>query len=196
MLQSIPLNLSNVHQVFHEPLFRQRYQTLLESDQVAYHEESFLWLFAVVVALGAKYEARATTASVQRTALEKLSLDLLAQVEARFLNLIGCATLEAVQICILVGSCLLFSGRPNVGLGISAAGVKIAQVINLHREKRWTDSSAAVRETKRRTWWALEVYDKYGFSPSMHGWKLMVTDTPPLHLDDPVQLTTPTVASI
>ncbi|CEJ87377.1 hypothetical protein VHEMI04396 [[Torrubiella] hemipterigena] len=147
--------------VFHEPLFRQRYQALLESDQVAYHEENFLWLFAVVVALGAKYEARATTVSVQRVALEKLSLDLLAQVEARFLNLIGCATLEAVQICILVGSCLLFSGRPNVGLGISAAGVKIAQVINLHREKRWTDSSAAVLETKRRTWWALEVYDKY-----------------------------------
>lgn len=124
-----------------------------------YHEENFLWLFAVVVALGAKYEAK-SAAPDERDTLQRLSRDLLAQVEARFLHLIGCATLEAVQICILVGSCLLFSGRPNVGLGISAAGVKIAQVINLHREKRWTDPSEAVRETKRRTWWALEVYDK------------------------------------
>lgn len=93
--------------------------------------------------------------------LERLNADLLERAEAQFLRLIGCATLEAVQICILLGSYLLFSGRPNVGMGISGAGIKIAQVISLHRESKWRDVSPAVRETKRRTWWALEVFDKY-----------------------------------
>lgn len=92
--------------------------------------------------------------------MKKLSTDIMGQIEAKFLQFMGCATLEAVQISVLLGSFLLFNGRPNVGLAISAAGVKIAQVINLHRESLWPDCSAVEREARRRTWWTLEVFDK------------------------------------
>ncbi len=92
--------------------------------------------------------------------MKKLSTDIMGQIEAKFLQFMGCATLEAVQISVLLGSFLLFNGRPNVGLAISAAGVKIAQVINLHRESLWPDCPAVKREARRRTWWTLEVFDK------------------------------------
>lgn len=114
-----------------------------------------------MISLGAHYSSLASTPRFPGLNLKQLSVDLMAQVELRFLQLIGCATLEAVQICVLLGSYFLFNSRPNVGLGISGSGVKIAQVISLHRESTWRDKSAAVRETKRRTWWALEVFDKY-----------------------------------
>ncbi|TQV98545.1 C6 transcription factor [Cordyceps javanica] len=147
--------------MFEESRFRERYSRLLESSHVAYHEENVLWLTMLVVALGAHYASLAEGPAQSRTELKKLSTDIMGQVEVRFLQFMGCATLEAVQISVLLGSFLLFNGRPNVGLAISAAGVKIAQVINLHRENLWRDCSAKEKETRRRTWWTLEVFDKY-----------------------------------
>ncbi|OAA40237.1 Transcription factor [Cordyceps fumosorosea ARSEF 2679] len=146
--------------VFHEQLFRERFAKLLGSSHVAYHEENFLWLCMLVVALGAHYTSISQAHTPSQLELRQLTACIIMQIETRFLQFLGCATLEAVQISILMGSFLLFSGRPNVGLGISAAGVKIAQVINLHRENLWRDCSAAETETRRRTWWALEVFDK------------------------------------
>lgn len=146
--------------MFEESLFRQRYSQLLQSTHVLYHEENFLWLTMLVVSLGAHYKSLCQAPGTAQTELKKLSTDIMGRIEAGFLKFLGCATLESVQISVLLGSFLLFNGRPNVGLGISAAGVKIAQVINLHRENLWRDCSAVEREARRRTWWTLEVFDK------------------------------------
>ncbi|OAA81762.1 Transcription factor [Akanthomyces lecanii RCEF 1005] len=147
--------------LFEETLFRERYSQLLESSHVVYYEENFLWLTMLVIALGAHYTSLCQAPGQSRTEMKKLSTDIMGQIEAKFLQFMGCATLEAVQISVLLGSFLLFNGRPNVGLAISAAGVKIAQVINLHRESLWPDCPAVEREARRRTWWTLEVFDKY-----------------------------------
>ncbi|EGX91348.1 C6 transcription factor, putative [Cordyceps militaris CM01] len=147
--------------MFEESLFRERYSRLLQSSHVAYHEENFLGLTMLVIALGAHYSSLAEGSSQSVKELKKLSTDIIGHLEAKFLQFMGCATLEAVQISVLLGSFLLFNGRPNVGLAISAAGVKIAQVINLHRENLWKDCSAVESEARRRTWWTLEVFDKY-----------------------------------
>ncbi|KAM3460709.1 hypothetical protein BB8028_0002g15170 [Beauveria bassiana] len=144
-----------------ESLFRERYSLLLESSHVVHHEENYLWLTMIVVALGAHYSSLSEAPGQSQADLKKLATDIMGQIEAKFLELMGCATLEAVQISVLLGSFLLFNGRPNIGLAISAAGVKIAQVINLHRESLWRDCSAVEREARRRTWWTLEVFDKY-----------------------------------
>lgn len=114
----------------------------------------------LVVALGAHYTSLSQTPLSSDSDLKRMSVEIMAQIESRFLQFMGCATVEAVQISILLGSYLLFSGKPNVGMAVSGAGVKIAQVINLHRENLWRDCSPAEKETRRRTWWALEVYDK------------------------------------
>ncbi|EEY19045.1 conserved hypothetical protein [Verticillium alfalfae VaMs.102] len=143
--------------VFHEDAFRRRFRDLLRRDQIAYRDSNFRWLCLLVVALGAHYAAPQTTHSLYG----QLSRDLIAVVEARFLQILNCSTLETVQICILLGSFFLFNERPNTGLGISGSGVKIAQVIGLHRESLWKETSDVVREERRRTWWTLEVFDKY-----------------------------------
>lgn len=116
----------------------------------------------LVIALGAHYLALAPSPNQNQNAVnyQKLSKDLLANIEIRFLQIISSSTLETVQICILLGSFLLFNGRPNAGLGISGSGVKIAQVVGLHHESLWKEVSPAKREERRRTWWALEVFDK------------------------------------
>lgn len=114
----------------------------------------------LVIALGAHYSALAPSTKQNAANYRQLSKDLLSNIEARFLQIVSCSTLETVQICILLGSFLLFNGRPNAGLGISGSGVKIAQVIGLHRESLWKERSPVEREERRRTWWALEVFDK------------------------------------
>lgn len=115
----------------------------------------------LVTGLGAHYSSLSPSADYDGPDLQNLSATLLTSIEFRFLQLIGCPTLETVQICVLLGSYYLFNGRPNTALGIIGSGVKIAQVIGLHRESLWKDTSEAVKETKRRTWWTLEVFDKY-----------------------------------
>jgi hypothetical protein len=114
----------------------------------------------LVIALGAHYSALSPSPKQHTVNYRKLSKELLAKIEIRFLQIISSSTLETVQICILLGSFLLFNGRPNAGLGISGSGVKIAQVMGLHRERLWKELSPAKREERRRTWWALEVFDK------------------------------------
>lgn len=118
--------------------------------------------------------------------MQQLSKDLLNHVEHRFVNIIGSADEEAVQICILMGSYFLFNGRPNAGLGILGSGIKIAQVLRLHRENLTAEPTDAFWETRRRSWWALEVFDKY--APELtRSWEWIanrgtILDTPPSHL--------------
>lgn len=136
------------------------YANLVASEQVSYHEENFLWLSMLVVGLGAHYSSISPSAEQTDLNLQQLSQTLLTSIELRYLQIIGCSTLEAVQICVLLGSFHLFNGRPNAALGILGSGVKIAQIIGLHRESMWRGVSSVAREVRRRTWWALEVFDK------------------------------------
>ncbi len=147
-------------QVFHEDSFRSRYSEMVEYGQITRQDDNFVWLCALVIALGSHYLALSPLAGGQVTYYQQLSKDLLVAIEQRFLQIVGCSTLESVQICVLLGSFLLFNGRPNAGLGISGSGVKIAQVIGLHRESLWKSTHETLREEKRRTWWTLEVFDK------------------------------------
>lgn len=121
---------------------------------------NFLWLVLLVFSLGAHYLSFTGSLGEDRHSLQRLSESLLAQIEYRFLPIIGSPDVEAVQICVLMGSFHLFNGRPTVGLGILGSGIKIAQVIGLHRESMWQGASDTIRESRRRSWWALEVADK------------------------------------
>lgn len=146
---------------FHEGEFRQRYEILMTSGQVVGRDDNFLWLSLLVIALGAHYLSLSQSPEEDCRDLLSLSGKLLSEIEYRFLRIIGLPNVEAVQICILLGSFHLFNGRPAVGMGILGSGIKIAQVIGLHRESMWHNVSEVAQETRRRTWWALEVFDKY-----------------------------------
>lgn len=121
---------------------------------------NFLWLLLLVLGLGAHYSSFTGSLGERQQNLQDLSKRLLAEIEYKFLPIIGSPNVEAVQICVLMGSFHLFNGRPTVGLGVLGSGIKIAQVIGLHRESMWQGVSDVARETRRRSWWALEVADK------------------------------------
>ncbi|KAE8140538.1 fungal-specific transcription factor domain-containing protein [Aspergillus pseudotamarii] len=141
--------------------FRQRYESLIDSVHVAGPDTNFLWLVLLVLALGAHYSSLREPFDGHGQNLSVLSEKLLTQIEYRFLQIIGCPNVEAVQVCVLLGSFHLFNGRPTVGMGVLGGGIKIAQVIGLHRESMWPNLSEVARESRRRSWWALEVFDKY-----------------------------------
>ncbi|KAH7165027.1 fungal-specific transcription factor domain-containing protein [Fusarium sp. MPI-SDFR-AT-0072] len=146
--------------VFHEYAFRHRYTEMLQQRQIKYQDTTFYWTWLLVVALGAHYAALKDPDDQMSPQYRQLSQDLIAVIETKFLQIVGCQTVETVQICILLGS-FIFYTRPTTGLGICGMGVKIAQVIGLHRESFWKEASQLAREVKRRTWWTLEVFDKY-----------------------------------
>ncbi|KAE8378968.1 fungal-specific transcription factor domain-containing protein [Aspergillus bertholletiae] len=147
--------------VFHEGSFRQRYDKLIASVHVTGPDNNFLWLVSLVLALGAHYSSLPDSLTDHHQSLSVLSEQLLTQIEYRFLQIIGCPNVEAVQVCVLLGSFHLFNGRPTVGMGVLGSGIKIAQVIGLHRESMWHNLSDVAQESRRRSWWALEVFDKY-----------------------------------
>ncbi|OGM48681.1 hypothetical protein ABOM_001969 [Aspergillus bombycis] len=147
--------------VFHEGSFRHRYESLIASVHVAAPDNNFLWLVLLVLGLGAHYSSLSEPFNEHCQSLSVLSEKLLTQIEYRFLQIIGCPNVEAVQVCVLLGSFHLFNGRPTVGMGVLGSGIKIAQVIGLHRESMWHNLSEVGRESRRRSWWALEVFDKY-----------------------------------
>ncbi|KAK6835684.1 hypothetical protein RU639_001983 [Aspergillus parasiticus] len=148
--------------VFHEEQFRRRYVNLMISTQGAGPvDNNFLWLALLALGLGAHYASLDVSAGQDEALLRRLSETLLTQIENRFCRIISSPNVEAVQVCILLGSYHLFNGRPTVGIGILGSGVKIAQIMGLHRESMWKGISGINRELRRRAWWALEVFDKY-----------------------------------
>jgi hypothetical protein len=124
-------------------------------------DNNFLWLVLLALGLGAHYSSLDASAGQNEALLRRLSETLLTRVEHRFCRIICSPDVEAVQVCILLGSYHLFNGRPTVGIGILGSGVKIAQIMGLHRESMWKGISGINKELRRRAWWALEVFDKY-----------------------------------
>ncbi|OOQ86591.1 putative Zn(II)2Cys6 transcription factor [Penicillium brasilianum] len=148
--------------VFHEEDFRQRYEELMTSTHVSSLEDNNnLWITLLVLGLGAHYSSLGRREPHGRSHMQQLSKDILGRVEQQFLRIISSADEEAVQICVLLGSFYLFNGRPTAGLGILGSGIKIAQVLRLHREGTILGISPARLESRRRSWLALEVFDKY-----------------------------------
>lgn len=147
-------------QVFHEEYYRQRFKSLLTYTHGVV-DNNFLWLASLVLGLGAHYFSLGRSPGEEEPSLQRFAETILARVEHKFCCIIGSPNVEAIQVCILLGSFHLFNGRPTVGLGILGSGIKIAQIMGLHRELMWKDISGIHRELRRRSWWALEVFDKY-----------------------------------
>ncbi|KLO95481.1 uncharacterized protein LW93_8021 [Fusarium fujikuroi] len=129
--------------VFHEDTFRSRYAEMLQQTQIKYQDTTFFWTWLLVLALGAHYAALRDPDDQMSPQYRQLSRDLTSVIETRFLQIIGCQTVETVQICILLGS-FIFYTRPTTGLGICGMGVKIAQVIGLHPNRDVFNRYAAV----------------------------------------------------
>ena len=113
--------------------------------------------------MSALYLSRSDQREIDSDILVSISKQALRHTEQVFLGLTAHPDIAVVQISILLGSFCLFSGRRNTGFAVLGSGVKIAQVLTLHRDFKPSPSGKGpVVRNVQYVWWALEIFDKYG----------------------------------
>ncbi|KAJ5723441.1 hypothetical protein N7488_001476 [Penicillium malachiteum] len=124
--------------------------------------KSKLLLILLVLSLGAHYttDDRVKTHSPTFD-LEKFRERSIAKVEEQLLNLLDGSDVESVQVCVLLGSFYLYHGRPNLAYVVLGAGIRCSQIMGLYKESSWRGVSEMEKEERRRTFWALFVFDRF-----------------------------------
>ncbi|KAJ8112241.1 hypothetical protein OPT61_g5351 [Boeremia exigua] len=143
-----------------QSIFRMRCERIFTVGVVPQGEENFARLIVLVLAISAFYDSLEQPAP-SSTVNKDLAPTLLRQTEQSFLDIINVPGIEAIQICTILGSFHLFNGRPNSGFGILGSAIKLAQNLGMHRQGLFRGSSDYEVKSWTRSWWALEVFDKY-----------------------------------
>ncbi|EXJ85040.1 hypothetical protein A1O3_05715 [Capronia epimyces CBS 606.96] len=148
--------------VFHEPTLRTTYEALMASRSCPRSRSNHAIFILLILSLGAHYapeeEVRQKFPSFNLRTFQRISLK---RVEDSLHTLYDAAELESVQVCALLGSFYMYHGRPNLGFAILGAGLGCAQVLSLHKESSWRWLSEIAKEERRRTFWALFVFDRF-----------------------------------
>lgn len=148
-------------QVLDEQLFRDKTSELLATDYASSRDRNLIMLMSLVWGLGAHYLWTDPTVRESMPILDYIRKEAIQAVDAGFLRVIARPDLAAVQIAILLGSFYLFNGSPYLGFGILGSGVKCAQAIGLHRQKRHPALASVAEQDPCRIWWQLEIFDKH-----------------------------------
>jgi hypothetical protein len=146
--------------VFHEATFRRQYESNLMG--CGYNDsKSRLLLILLVLSLGAHYTTDERFKSHCTTFdLERFRKQSLAKLEEHLLSLLDTSNVQSVQVCVLLGSFYLYHGRPNLAYVILGAVIRCSQIIGLDNESSWRGVSEMDKEERRRTFWALYVFDR------------------------------------
>ncbi|KAF7589717.1 hypothetical protein BBP40_003915 [Aspergillus hancockii] len=148
--------------VFHEPTLRRQYENILTGHRCRKSNSKQLTLILLVLSLGARYTTEERVrAYCPMFDLDKFRNRSLAKVEERLLELLDGSDVESVQVCVLLGSFYLYHGRPNLAFVILGAGIRCSQIMGLYKESSWRDVSEVDKEERRRTFWALYVFDRF-----------------------------------
>ncbi|KAK1675412.1 fungal-specific transcription factor domain-containing protein [Colletotrichum godetiae] len=127
----------------------------------------------------------------QNTQLTELGVDpeslqetILGTLKVRFLDVVSLGSIEAVQMCILLGSFYLYHGEPELAWPICGSGLRIAQALKLHQRYKDEDQPSTVpdvdnpihraAETRKRCWWA--IYEIETFCSMLYGFPLSIVD--------------------
>jgi len=147
--------------IFHEPSLRLIYDRMMSSRRCSRSTLSRARVLLLLICLGANYttedEMRQKFPSFGLLSFRKQSLD---NVEGSLNDLYDAAGIESIQVCILLGSYHMYHGRPNLAFVMLGSGLKCAQLMNLHKEPSWRGLPEIAKEERRRTFWALFVFDR------------------------------------
>lgn len=146
--------------VIYEPRFRSAYETI--QDGLAYpSQKSFLVLLSTVLGMGAWYKSHKNGLDSQfpNEDWRGWSVTLLQGPEKYLTELMDQTSIASVQVCILLGSYLVYHGKPNLSFALLGATIRTAQAIGLHRQPmRGTQASI---EERKRVWWTIYTWDRY-----------------------------------
>jgi hypothetical protein len=90
--------------------------------------------------------------------MEQYSIDTLAlvqtlvrQVRVHLFDCVERCQVEAVQICVLLGTYYLYHGNPSLSWSVLGVAVKVAYALRMHREVEW-QGDFALLQARKRAW--------------------------------------------
>lgn len=175
------------HQSDFRGLFRKLYRELEEQDrrQPTSVGLGFLSVFGAVCIVSLRYIDARQKASLSECGIQSdvLQEKLLTTLRLRLLEIVSQGCIEAVQVCVLLGSFYLYHGEPELAWPICGCGLRIAQALNLHRRRPQAEGSGPpdlddpgqrAEETRKRCWWA--VYEIETTCSMLYGFPLSIND--------------------
>lgn len=175
------------HQSDFRGLFRQLYRDLEEQDRREPPTVGlgFLSVFGAVCVVSLRYIDAQQKASLSEWRIQSdvLQEKLLTTLRLRLLEIVSQGCIEAVQVCVLLGSFYLYHGEPELAWPICGCGLRIAQALNLHRRRPQPEGSGPpdlddpgqrAEETRKRCWWA--VYEIETTCSMLYGFPLSIND--------------------
>lgn len=177
--------------VFHQSDFRELFRCLYrELDEHRRPQPTSVGLgsvavFTAVCVVSLRYingrqRARLIECGIQPDVLQQ---QLLTTLRLRLLEIVSRGCIEAVQVCVLLGSFHLYHGEPELAWPICGCGLRIAQALNLHRRRPQVggtgppdldDPGQRAEETRKRCWWA--VYEIETTCSMLYGFPLSIND--------------------
>ena len=146
--------------VIYEPRFRPAFGSI--KDGLAFpSQKSFLILLSTMLGMAAWYKSHQNSLEVEGSNEDwrSWSVTLLQGPEDNLTELMDQNSIASVQVCILLGSYLVYHGKPNLSFALLGATIRTAQAIGLHRQQiRGTQASI---EERKRVWWTIYTWDRY-----------------------------------
>jgi hypothetical protein len=175
--------------IFHQDDFRRRWPKLYHPPEPPASnircDLGFISTFLMVNAIGLQYigNHRKGLLSTYSVNAEDLRERILSVIRTRMLDIISVGSLEAVQVCVLLGTYYLYHGAPRLAWPVCGCGLRIAQALGIHRKAltralhshSGSKSSRKEKELRKRGWWA--IYDIETFCSMTYGYPLSVRDS-------------------
>ncbi|KIW06941.1 uncharacterized protein PV09_02602 [Verruconis gallopava] len=152
--------------VFHEPTLRNQAKDIMAKSSWATHERGTVLTTLMVAAMALQAvsndEGWPKHATLRQKGLDCTTLidQLVTEVRYHLLDLLEDGRIEAVQVCILLGTFYIFHGNPKSAWSVLGMATRAGYALGLHSQN--PGSSDPVRtQIRRRCWNHLKVADTY-----------------------------------
>lgn len=146
--------------LFHEPSFRARLVTILQTEGILPSEKSFLLLLLAVLIIGARFSNHETLHSLDPQFNPQQSRTIwIEAVENHIFWILQEATLESVACAVLMSIAYLLERKTQLSFTMSGLGSRAAQAMGIHDETTWGHLDPIEVQVRRRVWWSIYMVD-------------------------------------
>ncbi|CAI7633029.1 unnamed protein product [Penicillium discolor] len=148
--------------LFHEPSFRARLVTILQTDGILPSEKPLLLLLLAVLVIGARFSNHETLHSLDPQFNPQQSRAIwIEAVENHIFWILQEATLESVACAVLMSIAYLLERKTQLSFTMSGLGSRAAQAMSIHDEATWGHLDPIEVQVRRRVWWSIYMVDVY-----------------------------------